>query len=68
MKPRYVLFIRSILEPNYVVWHTRLTEENNNDLVRIQKSACKILKNKNLEYETTLQLLHLDTPDERREI
>ena len=43
MKAIYVLYIRSILEQNSVVWHTRLTEENKNNLERIKKSACKIL-------------------------
>ena len=45
-----------------------LTDENKQDLERIQKSACKIiLKNKNIEYERALQFLNLDNLNDRRE-
>lgn len=64
----YVSYIRSILEQNAVVWHSSLTDENKQDLERIQKSACKIiLKNKNIEYERALQFLNLDNLNDRRE-
>ena len=43
LKGVYILFIRSLLEQSAVVWHSSLTEENINDLERIQKTACKII-------------------------
>ena len=47
MKTIYILYIRSILEQSAVVWHFNLTQQNCEDLTRIQKSACKIiLRNK----------------------
>ena len=39
----YVLFVRSILEQSCVVWHSSLTEDNSNDLERVQKSAVRII-------------------------
>ena len=41
MKNIYILYIRSILEQSCVVWHSSLTEENSQDLERIQKSAVR---------------------------
>ena len=50
-KEIYISFIRSILEQSCVVWHSSLTEENSNDLERVQKSAVKIiLANKYIDY------------------
>ena len=42
----YILFIRSLLEESAMVWHSRLTKENIDDLERVQKSAMRII----LEY------------------
>ena len=43
LKIIYILFIRSILEQSATVWHSSLTNENVNDLERIQKSAIEII-------------------------
>jgi hypothetical protein len=43
LKDVYVLFIRSLLEQSATVWYSSLTEENRNDLERIQKTAVKII-------------------------
>ena len=43
LKTIYILFIRSILEQSSPVWHSSITEENKDDLERIQKSAVKII-------------------------
>ena len=43
LKNIYILFIRSILEQSAAVWHSSLTEENKNNLERVQKSAVRII-------------------------
>ena len=68
LKTVYILFIRSLLEQSAVVWHSSLTQENANDLERVQKSAFKIiLQNSNLKYKEALQILQLETLSDRRE-
>ena len=42
MKEIYILFVRSILEVSSCVWHSSLTEENIDDIERVQKSALRI--------------------------
>ena len=67
LKTIYVTYIRSILEQSAVVWHSGLSEENKQDLSRVQKSACKIiLKNNYKDYENALNILDLETLNERR--
>ena len=67
LKNIYFLFVRSQLEQSAVVWHSSLTEENINDLERVQKSAAKIiLGNKYQSYEKALDELGIDTLEERR--
>ena len=39
----YMSYIRSIVEQSCTVWHSRLTQENIEDLERIQKSALRII-------------------------
>ena len=69
MREIYISYIRSILEQNSVVWHSSLTEENIQDLERIRKSACKIImKNNNIEYIKSLQILNLESLSDRRQI
>ena len=68
LKTIYVLFIRSILEQSATVWHSSLTEENSNDLERVQKSAVKlILKEKYIGYQQGLAHIGLENLKERRE-
>ena len=43
LKIIYVSFIRSLLEQSCTVWHSGLTQENTNDLERVQKCALKII-------------------------
>ena len=67
MKTIYILYIRSILEQSAVVWHFNLTQQNCEDLTRIQKSACKIiLRNKYESYKKSLEILDLEDLGERR--
>ena len=67
LKTIYILYIRSVLEQSAVVWHSSLTQQNIEDLARVQKSACKIiLKNKYESYEKALILLDLEDLSDRR--
>ena len=63
----WVVFCRSVLEQSCVVWHSSLTQENRDDLERLQKTFCKlILKEKYVNYENALLKLNLDSLEERR--
>ena len=44
----YVQYIRSILEQSCVVWHSSLTQENSEDLERVQKAAVRIILGKKI--------------------
>ena len=58
LKNIYLLFIRSILEQSATVWHSSLTQDNSNDLERVQKSATRIiLKQSDLSYKQRLAKL-----------
>ena len=60
--------MRSQLEQSAVVWHSSLTEENAEDLERVQKTAVKIiLKNKYKGYKKSLRILDMDTLKDRRQ-
>ena len=63
----YCIFIRSILEFNSSVWFSSITEEESNDLERVQKNVCKlILKSNYSDYNQALNQLKLQTLHERR--
>ena len=47
LKNVYILFVRSILEQSATVWHSSLTQENKEDLERVQKSAFKVILKEN---------------------
>ena len=64
----YCQFIRSILDFNSCVWYSSITEEECEDLDRVQKNACKlILKEEYKEYKSALNVLGLDCLRVRRE-
>ena len=64
----YILFVRSILKQSATVWHSSLSEENRNDLERVQKTALKlILGQKHNSYRHALNKMNLEDLDERRE-
>ena len=49
------------------MWHSGLSDENKQDLERIQKSALKvILKDSYKSYEHALNVLEMETLDDRR--
>ena len=67
LKNIYFTFIRSILEKSAVVWHSSLSKKNRLTLERVQKAAIKIiLKNRYTNYEKGLELLRMESLDERR--
>ena len=64
----YFLFVRSLLEQSATVWHSSLTQENIDDLERVQKSAVKIILG--LKYDgckKSLIKLDMESLQERRE-
>ena len=68
LKIIYYSYIRSVLEQSCVVWHSSLTEEDSDNLERVQKNALRvILDYKYVNYESALQILKIKTLKERRE-
>ena len=68
LKLIYNSYIRSVLEYGSKVWHSSLTEQNKNDIERLQRCSVKIiLKNNYQSYEEALKLLNMETLDQRRE-
>ena len=68
LKQIYMLQIRSKLEQSAVVWHSSLTRKNISDLERVQKSALKlILKERYVSYKNTLNVIGIDSLEQRRE-
>ena len=64
----YILFIRSLLEQSAVVWHSSLTQENIQDLERVQKSALRVILGERYKsYKKSLDTLELETLKDRRE-
>ena len=64
----YVLFIRLILEQSCVVWHSSMTQEEQNNLERVQKSCLRvILKQNYICYEDALVRTKLETLHSRRQ-
>jgi hypothetical protein len=63
----YAQYIRSVLEYNSNVWFSSLTEEEKDDIERVQRVALKIIMKENyISYEQALEELNLDTLHERR--
>ena len=63
-----MLQVRSKLEQSAAVWHSSLTKKNSSDLERVQKSALRvILGDKYTSYKNALEVIKLDSLEERRE-
>ena len=59
--------IRSVLESNCPVFHSMLTEDNKDDIERIQKIVLRIiLDEKYISYENACSLMNIETLDDRR--
>ena len=68
LKNIYILFVRSLLEQSATVWHSSLTEENKNDLERVQKTAFKIILGERYKtYKHAQNILQLESLNDRRE-
>ena len=68
LKHIYKTFVRSTLEFSSTVWHHSLTLADRQDLERIQKAALKvILRGEYENYEQALDVLGLDSLNQRRE-
>ena len=68
MKNIYVLFIRSLLEQSATLWHSSLTNENIEDLERVQKNAFRIILQEKYEtYSKALIKLDMENLSDRRE-
>ena len=64
----YISYIRSILEQSSTVWHSSLTQEDVDDLKRVQKSVMRIILQEHYNtYEEALEILQLQKLSERRE-
>ena len=63
----YILYIRSILEFNSNVWFSSITQEEEDDLERVQRVACHIILNCEYEnYSKSLITLKLENLKTRR--
>ena len=63
----YCLYIRSIVEYNSNIWFSSITQEESEDLERVQRCATRIiLKHEYTTYEEALQKLKLQKLSERR--
>ena len=64
----YILLIRSILETSCQVFHSQLTEEDSDDIERIQKIVARIiLGDQYIDYSTALPQINLEPLKIRRE-
>ena len=64
----YIIYLRCYLEESCVLWHSSLTVQQSTDLERVQRIALRIiLKDQYLDYEHALDLVELETLEERRE-
>ena len=62
----YIMYVRSILEQACQVWHPMLTQENADDIERVQKSALKVILKEDFTYEDAMEKLMLATLSDRR--
>ena len=68
LKNIYFLYIRSLLEQSATVWHSSLSEDNKNDLERVQKSALKIILDDRYQgYKKAFLKLDIESLNDRRE-
>ena len=64
----YIMYVRSILEQSCPLWHSSLTQEDSDNLERVQKCAAKtILQENYTTYEESLEFLMLAKLSSRRE-
>ena len=67
MKQIYTIYIRSILENAAAVWHSGLTQNNIDDLERLQKASLRVMYgNKFSTYEQALSDMNMESLYDRR--
>ena len=65
----YCMYIRSVVEFNSCVWFSSITQEQKNNIERVQRIACMIImKNDYVNYENALEKLNLQTLSDRRDM
>ena len=66
----YISFIRPTLEYCSQLWHPGLTQQQAQEIERVQKRACKIMigYNNYTDYTSACQLLELETLQDRRAV
>ena len=65
----YNMYVRSVLEYNSNVWFSSLTNEERENIERVQRVACKIiLKEDYINYNEALKMLNLQTLSDRRQM
>ena len=65
----YNMYIRSVLEYNSNVWFSAITNEERDDIERVQRVACKIiLKEEYNGYNQALETLNLQNLSDRRQV
>jgi hypothetical protein len=63
----YCMYIRSLVEFNSNVWFSSITQEEKNNLERVQRIACMIILKENyINYENALNKLKLQNLSDRR--
>ena len=61
LKLIYIQYIISLLEQSCVVWHSSLTQENKDDIERVQKNSMRvILRQSYTTYKNALNILDLE--------
>ena len=65
----YTMYIRSVLEFNSNVWFSAISNEEREDIERVQRVACKIiLKEEYTNYNDALKTLNLEMLSDRRQL
>ena len=65
----YNQYIRSILEFNSTVWFSSITNEERENIERVQRVACRIiLKDDYVNYNQALKTLNIQNLSERRQM
>ena len=65
----YTMYIRSVLEFDSNVWFSAISNEEREDIERVQRVACKIiLKEEYTTYKDALESLNLETLSDRRQL
>ena len=63
----YILYIRSVLESSATVWHSSITQGQENEIERVQKVALRtILKDGYIDYHSAMKKCSLTTLKDRR--